>query len=269
GAASPSARARRRRPGRREGDLARAPLRVVDEVLEILPGRLGVHHDDHGVGVQPRDAGELIAAERGRPPEDRVDFRQERDRRYGDQQRVPVGLGDGHRLHAHRAGGAGLVGDDDRLLEHALERRRQRAAGEVRQTTRTGRGGGMATFAPLTPLGFRPRTAAIHPDRVAVIHGARRITYREFDERARRLASALIRRGIGPGDTVSALLPNVPAMLDAHFGVAMAGAVLNTINTRLDARTIAYILEHGEAKVLLTDREYAGTVGPALERLGT
>ena len=121
-------------PGRREGDLARAPLRVVDEVLEILPGRLGVHHDDHGVGVQPRDAGELIAAERGRPPEDRVDFRQERDRRHGGQQRVPIGLGDGHRLHAHRAGGAGLVGDDDRLLEHALERRRQRASGEVRHT---------------------------------------------------------------------------------------------------------------------------------------
>ena len=137
-----------------------------------------------------------------------------------------------------------------------------------RSIFQTGLGRGLANFAPLTPLGFLPRTAAIHPDRVAVIHGARRITYREFDERARRLASALIRRGIGPGDTVSAVLPNVPAMLDAHFGVAMAGAVLNTINTRLDARTIAYILEHGEAKVLLTDREYAGTVGPALAKLG-
>src|SRR6266581_9605041 len=132
----------------------------------------------------------------------------------------------------------------------------------------TGLGRGPANFAPLTPLGFLPRTAAIHPDRVAVIHGARRITYREFDERARRLASALIRRGIGPGDTVSAVLPNVPAMLDAHFGVAMAGAVLNTINTRLDARTIAYILEHGESKALITDREYAAVVGPALKQLG-
>src|SRR5213594_3379271 len=131
-----------------------------------------------------------------------------------------------------------------------------------------GLGRAPANFAPLTPLGFLPRTAEIHPERVAVIHGARRITYREFDERARRLASALIRRGIGRGDTVAAVLPNVPAMLDAHFGIAMAGAVLNTINTRLDARTIAYILEHGEAKVLLTDREYAGTVGPALERVG-
>src|SRR2546428_1297704 len=130
-----------------------------------------------------------------------------------------------------------------------------------------GLGRAPATFAPLPPLGFLPRTAEIHPERVAVIHGDRRITYRDFDARARRLASALVRRGIGPGDTVSALLPNVPAMLDAHFGVPMIGAVLNTINTRLDARTIAYILEHGEAKVLLTDREFAGTVGPALEKL--
>ncbi len=132
-----------------------------------------------------------------------------------------------------------------------------------------GLGRAPANFAPLTPLGFLPRTAEIHPERVAVIHGDRRITYRDFDARARRLASALVRRGIGPGDTVSAVLPNVPAMLDAHFGVPMIGAVLNTINTRLDARTIAYILEHGEAKVLLTDREYAATVGPALERLGS
>src|SRR5213594_4817295 len=126
-----------------------------------------------------------------------------------------------------------------------------------------------ASFAPLTPVAFLPRIAAIHPDRIAVVHGAQRISYRQFEERARRLASALARRGIRPGQTVSAMLPNVPAMLDAHFGVPMIGAVLNTINTRLDARTIAYILEHGEAKVLLTDREYAATVGPALERLGT
>src|SRR5438093_10376749 len=101
-----------------------------------------------------------------------------------------------------------------------------------------------------------------------MIHGDRGIVYSDFDLRTRRLASALARRGIGPGDTVSAALPNVPAMLDAHFGVPMIGAVLNTINTRLDARTIAYILEHGEAQVVLTDREFAATVGPALERLG-
>src|SRR6267142_2704516 len=132
---------------------------------------------------------------------------------------------------------------------------------------RIGLGRASANFAALTPLGFLPRAASIYPDRAAMIHGDRRIGYREFAERARRLASALARRGIGPGDTVSAVLPNVPAMLEAHFGVPMIGAVLNTINTRLDARTIAYILEHGEAKVLLTDREYAGVLGPALERL--
>jgi fatty-acyl-CoA synthase len=124
-----------------------------------------------------------------------------------------------------------------------------------------------ANVAPLTPIGFLPRAATIYPDRVAVIHGDRRITYREFQARASRLAGALAQRGIGPGDTVSAMLPNVPAMLDAHFGVPLVGAVLNTINTRLDARTIAYILQHGEAKALITDREYAAVVGPALASL--
>src|SRR4029434_5303390 len=133
---------------------------------------------------------------------------------------------------------------------------------------RIGVGRAAANFAALTPLGFLPRAASIYPDRVAMLHGDRRITYREFDLRTRRLAGALARRGIGPGDTVSAVLPNVPAMLEAHFGVPMIGAVLNTINTRLDARTIAYILEHGAANVLLPDREYAGPFGHALERLG-
>jgi fatty-acyl-CoA synthase len=132
-----------------------------------------------------------------------------------------------------------------------------------------GLGRAAANFAPLSPLGFLQRAASIYPERVAMIHGERRIVYREFDRRTRRLASALARRGIGPGDTVSAVLPNVPAMLEAHFGVPMLGAVLNTINTRLDARTIGYILEHGEAKALLTDREFAGAVGPALEKLRT
>src|SRR5215470_19686343 len=132
---------------------------------------------------------------------------------------------------------------------------------------RIGLGRAAANFGSLTPLGFLPRSASIYPDRVAMVHGARRISYREFDLRARRLASALARRGVEPGDTVSAVLPNVPAMLEAHFGVPMLGAVLNTINTRLDARTIAYILEHGEAKVLITDREYAAVVAPALAGL--
>ena len=121
-----------------------------------------------------------------------------------------------------------------------------------------------ANFAPLTPISFLPRTAAIHPERIAVVHGALRLTYQQLLERARRLGSALARRGVRPGQTVSAMLPNVPAMLEAHHGVPMCGAVLNTINTRLDPPTIAYILEHGEAKVLITDREYAAQTGPAL-----
>jgi fatty-acyl-CoA synthase len=138
---------------------------------------------------------------------------------------------------------------------------------EARNIFEAGLGRGPANCTPLTPLIFLPRTAAIHPDRTAIIHGERRISYREFHARARRLASALAARGIGAGDTVSVLLPNVPAMLDAHNGVPMLGAVLNAINTRLDARTIAYILGHGEAKVLITDREFSATVGAALSRL--
>ena len=124
-----------------------------------------------------------------------------------------------------------------------------------------------ANFAPLTPLSFLKRAADIHPGRTAVIHGGRRISYRQFYERAKRLASALRQAGVKPSDTVSVMLPNVPAMLEAHYGVPMLGAVLNTINTRLEATTIAYILQHGEAKVLITDREFAGQVGPALAQL--
>jgi fatty-acyl-CoA synthase len=130
-----------------------------------------------------------------------------------------------------------------------------------------GLGRGPANFTPLSPLGFLPRTAAIHPDRVAVVHGDRRISYRTFLERSRRLAGALATHGIGEGDTVSVVLPNVPAMLEAHHGVPMLGAVLNAINTRLDARTIAYILGHGEAKVVIVDREFSPTVAAALGRL--
>ncbi len=131
-----------------------------------------------------------------------------------------------------------------------------------------GLGRGPANFVPLTPTTFLARSAAVHPERTAIIHGSRRISYRAFDRRVRCLASALAARGIGAGDTVSVVLPNVPAMLDAHHGVPLLGAVLNAINTRLDARTIAYILEHGEAKVLITDREFSTTVGAALDRLG-
>jgi len=124
-----------------------------------------------------------------------------------------------------------------------------------------------ANHQPLSPLGFLERSAAVFPDRIACIHGDRRISYREFYARCRRLASALAKRGVGKGDTVAVVASNVPAHLEAHFGVPMLGAVLNAINIRLDAATIAFILEHGEAKVLLTDREFAATVGPALKQL--
>src|SRR6266545_4258092 len=103
----------------------------------------------------------------------------------------------------------------------------------------SGLGPGPANFSPLTPLRFLSRSAAVHPDRTAIVHGSRRISYREFDARSRRLASALAARGIGEGDTVAVVLPNVPAMLEAHQGVPALGAVLNAINTRLAARTIA------------------------------
>jgi len=126
---------------------------------------------------------------------------------------------------------------------------------------------GPANRQELSPLTFLPRAAEIYPQRVAVIHGSARITYAQFLERALRLASALAKRGVQRGDVVSAMLPNVPAMLDAHYGVPMLGAVLNAINTRLDADTVSYILEHGEAKVLITDRVFAGVVGAALKKL--
>ena len=126
---------------------------------------------------------------------------------------------------------------------------------------------GPANYAPLSPIGFLPRAAEIHPDRVAVIHGAKRFTYAEFFRRAQRLASALHKAGIRKGDVVAEMLPNVPAMLEAHYGVPVLGAVLNTLNTRLDADTIAYILEHGEAKAVITDRMFASVMGPALKSL--
>ena len=122
---------------------------------------------------------------------------------------------------------------------------------------------GPANYTALSPMVFLPRAAEIYPDRVAVAHGDRRLSYRQLFERARRLASALQKAGVKRGDVVSAMLPNIPAMLEAHYGVPMAGAVLNTINTRLDADTVAYILEHGEAKVFITDRVFGSVVGPA------
>ncbi|MEO8007705.1 MAG: AMP-binding protein, partial [Betaproteobacteria bacterium] len=124
-----------------------------------------------------------------------------------------------------------------------------------------------ANYVPLSPLSFLSRAAEVHPDRIAVIHGDAETTWREIYQRCRKLASALIRRGIGTGDTVAVMLPNVPAMFEAHFGVPMTGAVLNTLNTRLDADTIAFMLNHGEAKALLTDREFSQTIAAALRQV--
>ena len=126
-----------------------------------------------------------------------------------------------------------------------------------------------ANFAPLTPLTFLHRTADLYPDRLAVVHGSLRRSYRELRERCHRLGSALERLGVAPGDTVAALLPNTPAMLECHYGVPMAGAVLNALNTRSDPATIAFILEHGEAKVLIVDSEFAQVVRQALQLVAT
>ena len=123
-----------------------------------------------------------------------------------------------------------------------------------------------ANFQPLSPLPFLERAAAIYPQRLAVVHGSRQDTYAELYRRTRRLASALSRRGIGPGDTVSVLLANTPPMLEAHYGVPMTGAVLHAMNTRLDAAVIAFQLDHADAKVVICDREFAPVMRAALAR---
>jgi fatty-acyl-CoA synthase len=125
----------------------------------------------------------------------------------------------------------------------------------------------LANHEPLSPLGFLARAAAVYPGKAAVVHGERTFTYAELHARSRRLASALLRRGIGVGDTVAIMAPNVPAMLEAHYGVPMAGAVLNALNYRLDARSIAFILQHADAKLLVTDTEFSDTIAPALALL--
>lgn len=121
-----------------------------------------------------------------------------------------------------------------------------------------------ANFAPITPLTFIQRAAEVYPARLAMVHGPLRRTWAQAYERCRRLASALTRHGIGRGDTVAVMLPNTPTMVEAHFGVPMAGAVLNSLNTRLDAQTLAFMLDHGEARVLIVDPEFTGVVGKAL-----
>ena len=121
-----------------------------------------------------------------------------------------------------------------------------------------------ANFVPLSPIGFLERSAMVYPGKTAVVHGPRRTTYAELYARCRRLAGALAGRGVGAGDTVSLMAPNVPEMLEAHFGVPMCGAVLNALNYRLDVATIRFILGHAETKVLITDREFSPMVAQAL-----
>src|SRR6266568_4330659 len=123
-------------------------------------------------------------------------------------------------------------------------------------------------YSPLSPLSFLTRAAAVYPDKIAIVHGVQRINYAEFYARCRRLADALRQHGIGVGVTVAIMAPNVPAMLEAHYGVAMAGGVLNALNYRLDARSIAFILDHGGARIVLTDREFSPVMREALNHLG-
>jgi fatty-acyl-CoA synthase len=121
-----------------------------------------------------------------------------------------------------------------------------------------------ANFQPLTPLTFLERAASVFPAHTAIIHGKLRRSYAEFYARSRKLASALDKHGIKRGDTVSVLLANTPATLECHYGVPMTQGVLNTLNTRLDAAIIAFSLDHAEAKVVITDREYSKVMKEAL-----
>ncbi|OTP72133.1 acyl-CoA synthetase [Caballeronia sordidicola] len=124
-----------------------------------------------------------------------------------------------------------------------------------------------ANYVPLSPISFIERAALVYPNHVAVIHGDLQFTWKQCYERCLRLASALKKRGVGVGDTVALMAPNVPAMYEAHFAVPMIGAVLNTLNLRLDAEAIGFMLQHGEAKVVITDREYSGIMAHALPML--
>ena len=126
-----------------------------------------------------------------------------------------------------------------------------------------------ANFQPLTPLSFLQRSAAVYPDQLAIIHGNVRVTYAQFYGRCRQLGSALAKAGVGKGDTVSVLLANTPAMLECHYGVPMAGGVLNTLNTRLDAATIAFSLSHAEARILIVDKEFSKLATDALALMTT
>src|SRR5689334_4547421 len=124
-----------------------------------------------------------------------------------------------------------------------------------------------ANYVPLTPLSFLARSAAVYPDHVSTVYEGRSFTWAETYQRCRRFASYLASRGIGEGDTVAAMLPNVPAMNEVHFAVPMAGAVLNALNIRLDAPSIAFQLDHGAAKIILVDPEFSGVIADALAQM--
>jgi 3-(methylthio)propionyl---CoA ligase len=124
-----------------------------------------------------------------------------------------------------------------------------------------------ANYQPLTPLVFLQRAAAVHPGHTAIVHGKTRISYADFYARSRKLASALAARGVGLGDTVSVMLANTPAMLEAHYGVPMTGAVLHAINTRLDASAVAFMLDHANTKVLIGDTEFGSVLAEALKQV--
>ena len=149
----------------------------------------------------------------------------------------------------------------------AAKKRRQKTITKAGKPYETGLDRVPANFQPLTPLSFLERAAQVFPRHIAIIHGNQRIDYATFYARSRRLASALSKLGIRRGDTVAVMLSNTPPMLEAHYGVPMLGAVLNALNTRLDSAAIAFMLEHGGAKVLITDREFSTTVAGALKLL--
>jgi fatty-acyl-CoA synthase len=139
----------------------------------------------------------------------------------------------------------------------------------ARSPYRSGLQVGEANFAALSPLSFLPKAAAVHPTRLAIVHGEGRRDWQEVYLRCRQLAAALQAHGVERGDTVAIMAPNIPAMYEAHFGVPMAGAVLNTLNARLDAEAIAFQLQHGEARAVLVDREFSAVMRRALEMLPT
>ncbi|MGE3783433.1 MAG: AMP-binding protein, partial [Alphaproteobacteria bacterium] len=176
-------------------------------------------------------------------------------RRYRDRREAPAGLT--HPVGRFHNGG---MSDGDTRADKRPPEERPYDAPHL--------GRNKANFTALTPLGFLERAAAVYPDKLAVVDEGRRFTYREFHERCRRFADALHRRGIGRGDTVSVLAPNVPALLEAHYAVPMAGAVLNALNYRLDARAIAFILEHGSARLLIADCEFASLTAEARRLYG-